>query len=395
VTARKPTKAADAAPQVGMRTGRRRGPTYTAVHDWVLYSDVSPTAKALYAVMRSHVNDKRADDVTWIGSTALALILGFSRGDKIGNYEKELVELGAVAVEKVGMPAKKVYTVEQFPPAGYAGPISNPEWHDRNRQRVADLLEAERNEREARRAAARAKKAAGAAVVPPVSGGQAAPIPGGHATPGRGEHVPLESGRELTLGVEVALRGKVSATPSTGTGEQEKSDSSHDEHQEIEETAEFVKSAAHWPILTEWEADLAAECGKIGGVRWPSRMTRKVLGSRTVREITAHSPELVRLAFLAGAADSATVPMRMWHVDQCPHWKRAERELAGDTSTEPAVAAATPPTRVPADVEPAAPSPGVTADEARAAREAIRASLPKGKPLRRHQPWNTPMSEAS
>jgi hypothetical protein len=96
------------------------------------------------------------------------------------------------------------------------------------------------------------------------------------------------------------------------------------------ETAEFVKSSAHWPELTPDEQLLLDEVAAVAPPTWSSRTLRKVLGSRTIRDIAARDPELVRRAFLIGARHRGTVPMRMWHVEGCPHWEAAARELAAE-----------------------------------------------------------------
>jgi hypothetical protein len=123
-----------------------------------------------------------------------------------------------------------------------------------------------------------------------------------------------------------------------------KIDAPENEHQEPdEETAEYVKSDAHWPTLTESEQGLLDEVVAVAPL-WSTRMLRKVIGSRTVREVAGRDPELVRRAFLIGARSAQTVPMRMWHVESCPHWKVAAKQLDNERNPAPEV---TPPHTVP------------------------------------------------
>jgi hypothetical protein len=145
-----------------------------------------------------------------------------------------------------------------------------------------------------------------------------------------------------------------------------------------------VKSDAHWPTLAEAEQALLDEVTAVAPL-WPSRMLRKVLGSRTIREVAERDPELVRRAFLIGARHRGTVPMRLWWVAECPHWKRAADELAEEraaggqkpTDGEPAetAAAAAPPSGRPAPAPaqrqiPAAPTPEYLAAKQAAADRA-------------------------
>ncbi len=139
-----------------------------------------------------------------------------------------------------------------------------------------------------------------------------------------------------SLGVTEVLEVTLSATPGANTAEENpENDFSKIEDQETRpETADYVKSDAHWPELTEPEKALLDEIVAAAPATWSPRMLRKVIGSRVIREIAGRDAELVRRAFLLGAKDRGTVPMRLWHVDGCPHWERAARQLA--TEREPA-----------------------------------------------------------
>lgn len=141
-----------------------------------------------------------------------------------------------------------------------------------------------------------------------------------------------------TLGVTEVLSLPLGTTSSATEPQQEKTpDPSTIEYQE-DETAESVMKPRVLPTLTEWEEALIAECLPLAGRRWDRLSVRKVLGSQRIREITACDPELVRRAFLIGAAnrDGVTVPKRMWHTDWCPHWREAERQLDAERNPRPA-----------------------------------------------------------
>ncbi|MEU7802694.1 hypothetical protein AB0B10_25880 [Micromonospora arborensis] len=138
------------------------------------------------------------------------------------------------------------------------------------------------------------------------------------------------------------------APAATGDGQEGVDDSFGLENQETEAD---IKATSFWPKLTDWESQLAAECLNIDPL-WSPRMLRKTLGSRTIREITSRSPDLVRRAFLLGAQDQeTTTPVRMWHVEFCPHWRHAlaqmEAERAATAGEVDAVQQPTPPRPTP------------------------------------------------
>lgn len=335
-----------------MKSGRRRGATWTQVHDWVTFSDVSPEAKALYAVMRAHIYRDSEDETVWTSTLALARVLGYSRGDKITKFVDELVGLKAVTRDRIGLHGVNVYEVEQEPPADYRGPRSSKEWHAMHGPQLDELRALEKASRDTRRARQRAERAGGAKPrssepVHPDRGEQAevpvTPDRGEHVTPDRGEDVHPVSGREPSLGLTEGSLEDLRTTSSTEIdpeipAEQEQEERTVDISSKFEdqETAEYVKSDAHWPTLTDTEQGLLVEARGVNPL-WSVRTLRKVIGSRTIREIAQRDPELVRCAFLIGAKDrDNTVPMRMWYIEDCPHWKRAAVQLAAERSPEAA-----------------------------------------------------------
>lgn len=181
---------------VSVRVGRRAA-SWTDVHDWVTFSSVSPEARALYVVLRAHVNRQRADDLVWTSTLALALILGYSRGDKITKFIKELADLGAIEADRSGLHGRLEFVVNQEPTADYAGPRSMAEWHAVNKARLNTL----RAEAKAKRDARRAKAKDGSEDQEAGSGEQKGSS--GHVTPEQGEQgqgpaVPPDQGVPVT-----------------------------------------------------------------------------------------------------------------------------------------------------------------------------------------------------
>ncbi|MFJ5142937.1 hypothetical protein [Streptomyces sp. NPDC088707] len=85
---------------------------------------LSPTAKAVYAVLAMHVNVARGDSTCWPSRKSIAGILGFSREQSVDPYLKELDAADAIDREPMTRPngCKGVrYVVHQMPPAGYDG----------------------------------------------------------------------------------------------------------------------------------------------------------------------------------------------------------------------------------------------------------------------------------
>lgn len=207
---------------VAVRAGRR-GTTYTDVHDWVTFSDALPESKALYVVLRAHVNRLRADDLVWTSTLALAKVLTYSRGDKISPFIKDLTRLGAIDVERAGLHGRLMFTVNQEPPAGYTGPLTAADWHAQNKAELDRIRTEEKAKRDARRARAKTKKTGevdSPESVHPVSGEQAVhPDRGEPVHPESGEPVHPVSGREPDV-LEPDEENQKNQTPVAGaTGE--------------------------------------------------------------------------------------------------------------------------------------------------------------------------------
>lgn len=167
------------------------------------------------------------------------------------------------------------------------------------------------------------------------------------------------------------------------------------QNQEAEQTAEYVRDdPRHYPTLTDVEQALLAEVVAAAPL-WSERLVLRVLGSDRIREITSRDPELVRRAFLLGAQNSTpgretvTTPMRMWHVDRCPHWAAALRQLTAERSgaAAPPTAKASPIVDRPARPVPAANEPPVAptpaGEDPRALARANAARPPSAPPARR------------
>lgn len=340
--------------KVGFKTGRQGAP-YTDIHEWVMFSSASAEAKALYVIMRAHVNRERGDNIVWMSGNTLAILLGYSRGDKIKKFLDELVKLGALSEpDRAGVHGVNVYEVHREPPKGYTGPLSVDEWYAANGPELDNRREIDKAGRDARRARQRAamtgdeQQNTRSTPVTPGRGEQAsedavAPGRGEHVAPKRGEELAPVSGREPTLGVEVLSKGTVRTssppTPSAADvetsppvgGEDPEQNTAISSKIENQETQADIEAKDFFPTLTDWEAQLLAECRDLAPM-WSSSKLTKVIGSRTVREVTARNPELVRRAFLIGARDPKTVPMRMWWVEKCPHWQTALAQITAEAA---------------------------------------------------------------
>lgn len=106
------------ATQFEVRTGRSSG--YTDVGDWVLLSPLSDRAVRIYGLLRMHCEGLH-DDEAWPSQKTLADMIRVKKVDTIQEAIKELVEIGAVAVETVPTQHGRHnrYTVHLSPPPGY------------------------------------------------------------------------------------------------------------------------------------------------------------------------------------------------------------------------------------------------------------------------------------
>lgn len=327
--------------------------------DWIVLSGASARACQLYQFLRLRLNRRRRDRRVWPGLATLAVMMDLKTSESVSPYVKELERLGAIDVEKGSMPRRNIYRVNTTPPPGYAGPLVLEDWDNNPANRLAAkrIRDAEKAKRDRTRSRSNAKPQVKAE--PGKNPDQARPAETPLPDPGKipdqdpGKIPVLDPGFSGVepLGVTPGLEVPGSTTPSPNSArseltepvaavgaenlEEEKPCSiEDDQHQEeVPETAEYVRSNAHWPTLTPWEDELVGEIRRIQPL-WERRWLRKVIGSRTVREMTAQDPELVRRAFRIGACDSKTVPMRFWWIGQCPHWKQAAAELQAERDAQ-------------------------------------------------------------
>lgn len=104
-------------------TAGRRAEFFVRTPEWIVVSGLSPQAQCLYTALLAHVNHSREDGLAWPGMDALAQLLGYGRRQSLRRYIAELVELGALEVEREqhSMRRRNLYYVHETPPAGYAG----------------------------------------------------------------------------------------------------------------------------------------------------------------------------------------------------------------------------------------------------------------------------------
>lgn len=100
-------------------------PTFTQVGHWVAFrSDLSPTARHLYTVLATFVNQGRranGDTEVWPSLNLLAVTLGLSKGDSVTPYIDELIQANIVvkrASDIGGMRARNHYAIRFNPPPG-------------------------------------------------------------------------------------------------------------------------------------------------------------------------------------------------------------------------------------------------------------------------------------
>lgn len=139
---------------------------YSQLGSWVALSRISPNAMALYWFLAMHLNLTRGDRYVWPSKDALAYLMGYSRGDKIDPFMKELVAIGAVVVTQVpdgnGPQRRNVYRLRRNPPAGYdRGPVTLKAFYEG----LGPELEQRRSATSASRSA-KSKKTAGQDVIP-------------------------------------------------------------------------------------------------------------------------------------------------------------------------------------------------------------------------------------
>jgi hypothetical protein len=98
-----------------------------------------------------HVNRDRGDTTVWPGTRSLALMMGVSRGDKVTGWLNELVDIGALEIQRKNMPRHNIYVVHVLPPPDYARPVSLKQWYTANAAFLEEAKAAEKAKRDARR----------------------------------------------------------------------------------------------------------------------------------------------------------------------------------------------------------------------------------------------------
>ncbi|OKK16912.1 hypothetical protein AMK16_24850 [Streptomyces sp. CB00455] len=170
---------------------------YVQLGHWIGLANIDAKAKELYWLLALHLNRRRGDRYVWPTTEILALMMGYSRGDKITKFVRELEGIGALTVIKVpdgrGPQQKNVYKLRRTPPAGYNGPRSLDQFYDRLGQAYEEAalegIEAANSSKNVDQPAS------------PQMGGDvsvASPELGGHVLPQWGADVPPESGAVTT-----------------------------------------------------------------------------------------------------------------------------------------------------------------------------------------------------
>ncbi|WP_369380476.1 hypothetical protein [Streptomyces sp. cg36] len=111
-------------------------PPYAMVPMWVVFGFSGPAVK-LYALYMGHVNQDRPDNIAWPTLDTLAKMMGYSRGDKISRFQKELIAGGAITAwlepSKNKLRHRYFVDVKYRLPKGWTGPVSVSDWRDRQK----------------------------------------------------------------------------------------------------------------------------------------------------------------------------------------------------------------------------------------------------------------------
>ena len=221
---------------------------WSQVHDWVMLSNVSPHAKALYGVYKMHINRSRGDNTVWPGMIALAAMLGLAKPDRITKLNRELVQLGAIEIHRKGMPRRNVYVIHSTPPVGYQGATTLKEWYRRNEKMLSERRDA---------ALSKPSKAQNrrSASVTPIEGVQRTPESGVQRTPVLGVE-PEESNHEENEPDETSAVARKRNSPASALTRQ--GTKKHRKITEAEDDAEAIRLAVA-DCLLEAEAILLVE----------------------------------------------------------------------------------------------------------------------------------------
>jgi hypothetical protein len=108
--------------EIEVRPGRRATP-FTNAHDWVGLADiVQPPAHSLYVKLKMHVNQERereGDTEVWPTRYTLAEMMDYGKVDTLDRYIDQLEQVGAIDVDRRGMPARCYYTLNDLPADAY------------------------------------------------------------------------------------------------------------------------------------------------------------------------------------------------------------------------------------------------------------------------------------
>jgi hypothetical protein len=109
---------------------------FTKVPNWILLADISGQAKAVYALIVMHRNEKRGDNRSWPTMTTLAEHFGVARRQTLTPYVKELKKIGAIRTEweRYGNGRRQIFINQERPPEGYEGARSAKEYYDLRRR---------------------------------------------------------------------------------------------------------------------------------------------------------------------------------------------------------------------------------------------------------------------
>jgi hypothetical protein len=169
-------------------------PPFGVKPHWVSLN-FSSKASHLYDLYNCHVSADRADRIVWPTLEDLAEMMGYSRGDKVTPFMRELEAGGAIEVRPVtktgGQGLRYIVTVKLHPPVGFEGPMQSSDWHDR--KKATETKKTNLSE-EARKGSKQTKKTNTAPGEGKTAGQEVHPQTGGDVHPQTGGDVPPETG---------------------------------------------------------------------------------------------------------------------------------------------------------------------------------------------------------
>lgn len=180
---------------------------FSMLGDWVMLAlqtkKVRHPALSLYWALVAHLNINRAkqgDRTVWPSQDTLAEMLGYSEGNKIAPYLKDLESIDAIEIQKVPVPGgggreRSHYVIHKSPPPDFDGPESLQDFYaDRKARQAAERAATAAAERQAADASAGALGDANLSVTGSSADATSAGFPGAQMSTRPGAQMSTRSG---------------------------------------------------------------------------------------------------------------------------------------------------------------------------------------------------------